>query len=153
MALQIEKPGTNREYILNADRASSAPTKFQLCTLSWKERNEIGELAPLRFDQAVKIAAITQEARAENRELSPEEIERIDAIAPMDAKSAGRMLHQHALAVRYGVTSIDGLLDGDGMPLKMSGADFSQHAPDEVLHELGAEIIRISAYSEVAIKK
>ena len=153
MALKIEKPGKRTEYILLADRESSAPTRFILRALSWEQSAEIGELAALSFEQALKIAAITAPSRDEKRELTPDEINRINEVAPMDSKAAIRLTRQHAIAVRYGVAEIVGLLDGDGQPYALSGVEFAAVAPDIVLHELGTEIMRISRYSEVAIKK
>lgn len=153
MALQIERPGKSIEYILTADRESSAPTKFFLRSLTWEEKAEVGELAPMTLDQAIQINAITGPASEEQRELTAEELERIAAIAPMDKTMARQLTKQHAIAVRYGVVEINGLLDRDSQPLKMSGAELARLAPGAVLMELGTEILNISRHSEDAIKK
>mgnify|MGYP001619704240 CR=1 FL=1 len=153
MALQIEKPGKRTEYILQADRESSSPTKFMLRSLTWEQMGEIGELALLSFEQAMKIAAIVQPSREEKRTLTSEEIQRVNDIAPMDAKSAARLTQQHAIAVRYGVAEISGLLDEEGQPYALSAAELARIAPSEVLHELGTQIMEISRYSGSAIKK
>lgn len=153
MALQIEKPGKRTEYVLKADRESSAPTTFLLRALTWDEKAEVGELAPMTLDQAMQINAITGPAAAEARELTTEELERIAAIAPMDKSAARQITKQHAVAVRYGLAEIRGLLDTDGQPLAMPSAEFARLAPGAVLMELGTEILRISRHSEDAIKK
>lgn len=153
MALQIEKPGKRSEYILKADRESSAPTKFSLRALTWEEKAEVGELSPMTLDEAVKINAITGPAAEEKRELTAEELERIAQIAPMNKNTARQLTKQHAIAVRYGVVGVEGLLDTDGQPLLMTGAELARLAPGSVLMELGTEILRMSRYSEDAIKK
>lgn len=153
MALQIEKPGKRIEYILKADRESSQPTKFFLRALTRDQVGEIGELANLNQIQAMKIAAIVGPSRAEKRALNEDEIERINEVAPMDAKAAGRLLKQHALAARYGIAEIVGLVDENGSPYALSGAEFAEIAPGEVLHEIGSVILENSRYSEVEIKK
>ncbi len=153
MALLIEKPGKRTEYILKADRESSAPTKFMLRALTWDEKAEVGELAPMTLEQAMQINAITGPAAAENRELTAEELQRIAEIAPMDKAAARQLTRQHAVAVRNGVAGIEGLLDTDGQPLAMTGAELARLAPGSVLMEIGTEIMRISRYSEDAIKK
>lgn len=153
MALQIEKPGKKSEYILKADRDSSAPTKFLLRALTWDEKGEVGELAPMTLEQALQINAITTPAAAEKRELTPEELSKVAEIAPMDKTVMRQITRQHAIAVRHGVVEILGLLDTDGQPMTMSPAEFARHAPGTVLTELGTEILRISQYSEDAIKK
>lgn len=153
MALQLERPGKTSEYILKADRESAAPTRFLLRALTWDEKGEVGELAPMTLDQALQINAITAPAAAEQRDLTSEELSRIAAITPMDKTTARQLLRQHSIAVRYGVAEIRGLIDTDGQPLTMSPAEFARSAPGSVLTELGTEILRISSYSEDAIKK
>lgn len=153
MALQIEKPGKRSEYILKADRESSAPTKFALRALTWDEIMEINEFAPMTFEQARQINAITGPAAEQERELTAEELERIAQIAPINKSAARQLTKQHAIAVRYGVVGVEGLLDTDGQPLLMTGAELARLAPGAVLIELGTEILRMSRYSEDAIKK
>jgi hypothetical protein len=154
MAWQVEKPGKRVEYILKADRESSAQTKFFLRPLSWEERTEVGELAPMTLEQAMQIYAITSVAEKENRELTPEEVEHIAAVAPMDRSKARQMFRQHALAVRYGLERIEGLQDKEGNPLDLNAAEFVRLTRSTaVLVELGTEILKITGYSEDALKK
>ncbi len=153
MALQIEKSGKHHEYILKADRESSAPTKFQLRQLTWEEMSEVGQAAALTVEQLAAIARITAASREEGRDLNSEEIEQVVKVMPADAESMHRMLQQHATAVRYGVVGINGLLDTDDQPLTMTAAELARRAPQTVLLELGTEIMRMSRYNEDAIKK
>lgn len=153
MALQIKKPGIRTDYVLAADRESSQPTRFVLRALTWDEMMEIGELTTITLEQALQIHAITSAARDEQREMTPEENERVNAVAPMDGRAARRLTQQHALAVRYGVAEIRGLLDTDGAALKMSGAELASAAPGDVIIELGTEIMRISRHGDDVIKK
>src|SRR3990170_2643327 len=122
MALQIEKSGKLHDYILKADRESSAPTTFQLRQLTWEEMSEVGEIAQLSVAQIAEIAKITAPSRAEGRDLNSEEIEQVVKAMPADAESTHRLLRQHATAVRHGVVSVKGLLDSDGQPLTLSAA-------------------------------
>lgn len=153
MALKIDKPGRHEEYILLADRESSQPTVFDLRPLSWEEMAEVNEHAPMTQEQAVKVVAIMAPARAEGREMSKEEMARMAEVAPMDATYTRRATKQAAIAARYGVTGIRGLVDLEGKPIQMSSAEFARSAPGLVLRELGAEIIRISRLEEDIIKK
>ena len=153
MALRIEKPGRREKYSLEADRESSQPTVFELRPLTWEEMAEVNEHAPMTQEQAVKVAAIVAPTRAEKRDLSPDEIARIAEVAPMDAAYTRRSTKQAAIAVRYGVTGIRGLLDSDGNPQDMSSVEFAKSAPASVLRELGGQIIRLSRLEETLIKK
>lgn len=153
MALKVEKPGRREEHILLADRESSQPTVFELRPLSWEEMAEVNEHAPMTQEQAVKVVAIMAPARAEGREMTKDEMARMAEVAPMDATYTRRATKQAAVAVRYGVIGIRGLVDLDGKPMEMSSAEFAKSAPGSVLRELGAEIIRISRIEEDLIKK
>lgn len=153
MALKIDKPGRSKEYILQADRESSSPTVFEFRPLTWEEMAELNEYAPMTAEQAVQIAAIMASARAENRELTPEESERIAQILPLDATYTRLATKQAAVAVRHGITRILNLVDLDGNRLEMSGAEFAKYAPGSALRELGQEIIKNSRLEEDLIKK
>jgi hypothetical protein len=153
MALRIEKPGKRVEYVLKADRESSAPTKFFLRPITWEEKAEMGEVAAMTLEQALGINAITSSAAAEKRELTEAELKRIAEIAPLDASGVRRLTKQHAIAVRYGVVDVEGMLDRDDQPLKMSGAELARFLTRDAILELGTEIVRLSSYSEDAIKK
>lgn len=153
MALKIEKPGRREEYVLEADRESSQRTVFDLRPLQWEEQAEVNEHAPMTQEQAIKIAAILAPVRAEERNLTREETARIVEVAPMDAGYTRRSTKQAAIAVRYGVTAIRGLVDSEGNPVEMSSAEFARAAPGSVLRELGARIMEISRLEESLIKK
>lgn len=153
MALKVEKPGRCKEYILHADRESSNPTVFEYRSLMWEEMAEVNEHAPMTTEQAVQIAAIMASARAENRELMPEESARIAEIAPINAAYMHLATKQAAVAVRHGITRIRNLVDLDGNPIEMNGAEFAKYAPGSALRELGQEIIRNSRLEEDLIKK
>lgn len=153
MGLSIDGPGSRSEYILKADRESSAPTRFSLRPLTWEEKAEVGEMAIMTLEQAMQVHAITGAAEAEGRELTEEELARIAEIAPLDNSSSRRITKQHATAVRYGVVEIAGLIDRDGKPLKMTSAEFARFAPAPVLVELGTEILKRSQWSGDEIKK
>lgn len=153
MALKIEKPGRREEYTLGADRESSQPTVFELRPLSWEEMAEMQELSPLTLDQSLRITAIVAAAKAAARALTQDDLKRIEEIAPTDGTRLKKLTQQHALAVRYGITGIRGLVDLNGDPTEMGGPEFARQAPATVLHELGAEIVRISRLAEDRIKK
>lgn len=153
MALKVEKPGRHEEYILLADSESSQPTVFEMRPLSWEEMAEVNEHAPMTQEQAVKVVAIMAPARVEGREMTKDEMARMAEVAPMDATYTRRATKQAAVAVRYGVIGIRGLVDLDGKPMEMSSAEFAKSAPGSVLRELGAAIIRISRLEEDLIKK
>lgn len=158
MALRVNKSNKPTEYILLADRASSQPTKFLLRPLSWEEDTEAEDLAPaqtMTLEQAQAVGEVMQKVRADGRspaELTPEEIARINEIAPSDARRVNALTKQHAVRCRYGIVEIRGLLDQDDQPMKMSGAEFARTAPKEVIFELGTEILRISKLAEAEIK-
>ncbi len=153
MALKIEKPGRRQEYTLLADRESSQPTVFELRPLTWEEMAEMQELSPLTLEQSLRITAIVAAAKAEARALTQDDLNRVEEIAPTDGTRLKKLTQQHALAVRYGVVNIRGLVDIEGNPIEMIGSELARHAPTPVLHELGAEIVRISRLDEDRIKK
>ncbi|MEW6332461.1 MAG: hypothetical protein AB1560_13470, partial [Pseudomonadota bacterium] len=135
MALRIEKTGRRVEYILHADRESSAPTKFILRPLTWEEESEAEEHKPniaMTTEQAVQINEIRAKAREEGRDddnLTIEELQRIGQIAPGDPANEKIITRQHAVRCRYGIVEIQNLLDTDDKPLALSGAEFARRAP------------------------
>ena len=153
MAIRVQKSGQRVEYILKADRKSSAPTVFVLRPLTWEENLEMQEFGLMTLEQAARINEIALRAKAAKRELTAEELAEINRISPMDMADMRKLVRQHATAVRYGVVEIRGATDLDGKPLEISAAEFAKAAPPAVLHELCDEILSLSRFAEDAIKK
>ena len=159
MALRVEKTGRRSEYILQADRESSEPTKFTLRPLTWEEEAEANEYTPaipMSAEQAAQINIIMAKVREDGRQpedLTTAEIMQVSAIAPVPASQIKLITKQHAVRVRYGIVEIHGLLDVDNKPATMTGAEFARQAPEDVIQELGVEIKRLSRLPEGAIKK
>lgn len=152
MALKIDKPGRSKDYILNADRNSGNPTIFTLRPLTWEEYAETLNLSPLTPGQAVEISVISNTAKNEGRDLTADEMARIQEITSVIPEYYRKLTAQFAFAVRHGVINIKGLQDLEGNPLKMNGADFARHGDPKAISELGSEIIKISKLGEDAEK-
>ncbi len=152
MVQKVENPGRTVKYMLKDDRESDAPTHFILRPLTWEEHSEVVEDSPFTPQQAIEISAVTETARSEKRELTAEEVARVNEIVPNNMAYLRRLTKQMALAVRYGVTKIENLQDFDGNPVKMGGAEFARYGSPEAIRELGDEILRISRLPEGAAK-
>lgn len=148
MAIRVDVPGRTFDYVLKADRASDQKTVFVLRPLAWEEDAEVKELSPLMPEQAMNIYAITSICAAEKREMTIEEIGRINEIVPHDARYMHKLTAQLARAVHFGVVSIKNLQDLQGNPAKMAGPEFARIGRAEEIREIGAEIMRISQLPE-----
>lgn len=152
MAVVMHKPGKTTEYVLRADRASSAPTAFDLRPLTWEEMEQIEDLAPMTQEQAIQIAAIMTEANTAGREPNETELARMNEVMPIDRAYMRKLLRQCVRAVRFGLARIRGMLDDDGNAIELSPDDFVRQAPKGILLELGSEILRNSKGDEGYLK-
>ncbi len=151
--LRIQRPTKRTEYILEEDRASSAPTVFVLRPLTWDQFAEASAANPLTPEQAQAQAAIYLQAQREGRELTVAEIVKMEQIAPKTPEYRRGLTKQYAIAVRYGVVEIKGAVDDEGKPWDLGAVEFSTYALGQHIQEVGMEIMRISGFIEDAIKK
>jgi len=158
MALRVEKTGRRSEYILKADRESSAPTKFILRPLTWEEESEAGEIkavSPMSADQALQIQKNLAQAKDDGRDAenkNADDMARTNEIAPPETHFVNAITKQHAVRCRHGIVEILGLLDIENKPIAMSSAEFARQAPMDVICELGLQIQRITRLPDGAIK-
>lgn len=152
MAVVIHKPGKTTEYVLRADRASAAATVFDIRPLTWEEKEQIEDLAPMTQEQAIQIAAIMTAANSDGREPNETELARMNEVMPIDRAYMRKLLRQCVRAVRFGLVRIRGMIDDDGNAIELSPEDFARQAPKGLLLELGSEILRNSKGDEGFIK-
>lgn len=146
--MKIVHPKRRWEYVLAIDRESDAKTVFVLRRLTWEELNEVQAASPFTAEQALAFDRLTAQARSEKRDPTPAEIEALNQAVPNWMRHVGGLVGMHAVACRYGLEEVRGLLDEKGNPLKVDSAEFIRIAPREAIAELGAEIFRISTLSE-----
>lgn len=143
--MQIANPARRFDYVLRDDRDSDAPTVFTLRRLTWEELAEVQACAAALADaDAVKLAALTEPARRDGRDLTPEEVERVVAEVPDWHKALAPALRLHARACHYGLVAIAHLRDETGAPLELDPVKFIRAAAAHHITELGEEILRIS---------
>lgn len=152
MAVRVLNPEKTVDYILKSDRDSEAPTVFVLRPLTWEQAGEFMQAAPLTPQQAARIQAITSRAREEGRELTPDESEQINAIAPNGVELVLNTSRHYAVAIRHGLVEIRGLLDQTGAAMQVTPAEFARRGSPAMLEELANEILSMSVLSEDARK-
>jgi hypothetical protein len=137
------------EYVLLEDRDSAQPTVFTLRRLTWAQLQQVEERNPLGFMERAAVERARAAAQAEGREASTEEIGQLIAeFADPDEVLRG-YTRMHARAVELGLVSVRGVLDVNGAPLDpIAGEQFLPAAPEDVLRELGEEILRGSRLTE-----
>jgi len=148
MALRLPAFDERIEYILTEDRASEVPTVFELRRLTGAEQTRVAALTPVKPRAALEVQAINEAALAEKRELTEEEQERVQQLIPVDTEFLERRMRQLRLAASLGVVGTRNLLDAEGKPSAMSGAEFAEKGPPQWVAELGEEVMRISQLGE-----
>lgn len=145
MALRLPAFDERIDYILAEDRASELPTVFELRRLTGAEQTQVAALTPISDASVMlEVAAIHARARAEKREPTAEEIARIEEIIPMDAAFLEKRMRQQRLAASLGVVGIRHMLDAQGKPSTLSGAEFAEKCPPRWVAEIGDEVMRLS---------
>ena len=151
--MQIISPTRRFEYVLEADRDSAKKTRFVLRRLSWEEMRAVQREAPIPAgEDAQRVYQLTAAAREQKRPLLPEEIAQLLREAPEWDAISDRVLDFHARLARLGLEKITGLLDEKGKPTKMAPEEFIRWSPPDIVHELGAEILRLSTLTEDDLK-
>ncbi len=145
MALRLPDFDERIEFVLEEDRTSEVPTVFLLRRLTGAELTRVAALSPMPPVAAMQVHAIRATAEQEKRELTAEETERINAIAPMGAAFFERRMEQLRLACSLGVAGHRHLLDAAGRPSSMSGADIAQKCPSSWVAQIGEEVMRLSS--------
>ncbi|XAI95669.1 hypothetical protein [Microcystis phage Mae-JY22] len=152
MALKLPAFDERVDYILAEDRESEVPTVFELRRLTGAEQTQVAALTPVNPRAALEVEAINAAARAERRDLSAEERERVERLIPVDTDFLARRMRQLRLAASLGVVGMRNLLDAGGKPSSMTGSEFAEVGPPSWVAELGEEVMRISQLSEATRK-
>lgn len=149
MALRIGSPASRKTYTLVEDRASTAPSVFTLRRLTNEELANVMALSPLPLLVAMEISAINARAKAEERDLTPDEKDRIDAILPADMKYQTETMKQMRLAAVLGIVDIWGVTDETGAEIAVTPKQFVESCTRfDWINELGQAVLDFSTLKE-----
>lgn len=149
MALRIGNPASRREHILVEDRESAAPTVFTLRRLTNEELANVMAMSPLPLLVAMEISAINARAKAEERDLTGFEKDRIDEILPADMRYQTETMKQMRQAALLGVVEVKGVIDETGAEIAVTPKQFVEGCTRfDWINELGQAVLDFSTLKE-----